>query len=101
MNRHADAQEKREEAMERSPNDPSYPARLGALLASQNKLEEAARYFEKALRLNPKDFITRRNLAACYWQLGKLPEARKNFFLSSTLFAAQPERGWSGVASTG
>ena len=80
------------EAMKRSPNDPSYPARLGALLASQNKLEEAVRYFEKALTLNPKDFITRRNLAACYWQLGKLPEARKNL---ETILEAKPDDTWS------
>lgn len=55
--------------MKRAPNDPSYPARLGALLAGQNKLQEAAQYFEKALKLNPSDLVTRRNLAAVYWQL--------------------------------
>ncbi|PYV32045.1 MAG: hypothetical protein DMG22_14730 [Acidobacteria bacterium] len=80
------------EAMKRAPDDPSYPARLGALLAGENKLEEATVYFEKALTLNPKDFVTRRNLAASYWQLGKLPEARKNL---ETILAAHADDTWS------
>ncbi len=78
--------------MQRAPKDPSYPARLGTVLAGQGKLEEAAQYFEKALKLNPKDLITRRNLAASYWQLGKLPEARRNL---ETVLAAKPDDPWS------
>lgn len=79
-------------AMKRAPNDPSYPSRLGSLLARQNKPEEAALYFEKALKLNPRDLVTRRNLAANYWQLGKLPEARKNLI---TILEAKPDDTWS------
>ncbi len=80
------------EAMKRAPNDPSYPARLGSLLATENKLEEAALNFEIALKLNPGDLVSRRNLAACYWQLGKLPEARKNL---ETILGAKPDDTWS------
>lgn len=80
------------EAMRQTPNDASYPARLGSLLATENKLQEAAPYFEKALELNPKDLVTRRNLAACYWQLGELPEARKNL---ETILKAKPDDTWS------
>ncbi len=80
--------------MKRAPNDPSYPARLGALLAGQNKLQEAAQYFEKALKLNPSDLVTRRNLAAVYWQLGKLPEARKNL---ETILKAKSDDAWSAL----
>jgi len=65
-------------AMERSPEDAAYAARLGALLASENRQEEASALFEKALRLNPGDQETRRNLAASNWRLGRLAEAREN-----------------------
>ena len=80
------------EAMSRAPNDPSFPARLGTLLAKQNRLEEAMQYFEKTLKLKPGDLVTRRNLAAGYWQLGKLPEARKNL---ETVLKTNPDDTWA------
>jgi tetratricopeptide (TPR) repeat protein len=80
------------EAMKRAPENPSYPARLGELLANENRLDEAVVFFEKALALDPSDAVTRRNLAASYWQLGKLPEARKNL---ETVLEAHPDDTWS------
>jgi tetratricopeptide (TPR) repeat protein len=66
------------EAINHSPNNPANLARLGSVLAMQNKLEESTQYFEKALKLNPGDIETRRSLAAGYWQLGQLEKAREN-----------------------
>src|SRR5437867_11875226 len=57
------------EAMKRAPDAPSYPARLGALRAGENKREEPTGYFEKAPTLNPEDFVTRLNLVARNWRL--------------------------------
>src|SRR4026208_1935258 len=50
----------------------------GAKLASERKLRDAGILFEKALKLNPNDFVTRRNLAAIQWELGDLKAARRN-----------------------
>ena len=69
------------EAIRRTPNSAGDLARLGSVLAMENKLEEAVPYLEKALARNPSDFITRRTLAAAYWQLGQAEKARKNLEL--------------------
>lgn len=66
------------EAVRRAPNNAVVLARLGSVLAMENKLDQAVPYFEKALKANPKDFETRRNLATSYWQLGKTAEAQRN-----------------------
>src|SRR6266567_8976203 len=78
--------------IKQSPDNPSYPARMGSLLASENKMEEAVIYFQKALKLSPSDLATRRNLAVGEWQLGKLPEARKNLEI---VLKAKPDDAWS------
>ena len=44
----------------------------------QQRLEEANRFFEKSLLLNPDDIVIRRNLAANQWQLGQLQTAKRN-----------------------
>lgn len=76
------------EAMQRAPEDATYPAELGVLLASQSRLQEASALFEKALRLKPGDKETRRNLAASYWRLGRLAEARESL---QTVLKSDPE----------
>jgi tetratricopeptide (TPR) repeat protein len=76
------------EAMRRAPEDATYPAELGVLLASQSRLEEATALFERALRLKPSDQETRRHLAASYWRLGRLAEARESL---QTVLKAEPE----------
>lgn len=79
------------EAFKRAPNDPSYPARLGSLLLAQNRLREAALFFEKALKLDQRNIDIRRDLAATYWQLGKLEDARKNL---ESVVKARPGDTW-------
>src|SRR5437016_12996119 len=74
--------------MERSPENATYAARLGALLASENRQEEASELFEKALRLNPGDQETRRNLAASHWRLGRHAAARVNL---QTVLKVRPD----------
>jgi tetratricopeptide (TPR) repeat protein len=66
------------QAIERSPRNAAYVARLGAVLAMENKLDEAVSYFEKALKLNPGDVETRRSLGTTCWQLGQFENAEKN-----------------------
>src|SRR5467141_451455 len=66
------------EAIRRSPNDAALLARLGSVLVAENKLQESAAVFEKALKLKPGDFETRRSMATIYWQLGQLETSRRN-----------------------
>src|SRR5215470_10982160 len=61
-----------------SAGDAQALAEAGAKLASERKLREAGILFEKALKLNPNDFVTRRNLAATQWKFGDLNAARQN-----------------------
>lgn len=66
------------ELLRRAPNDDIALARLGTVLAMQNKFENSAQCFEKALKLNPGDVESRRSLATDYWQLGQSEKARAN-----------------------
>jgi tetratricopeptide (TPR) repeat protein len=61
-----------------SPNDPSYLATLGGILGTQERLEEACVYFEKAVKIDPRNVVTRRNLAVNQWLLGRLEQAQAN-----------------------
>lgn len=53
-------------------------ALLGVVLGMQRKLQESDRYLEKALRLDPADSVTRRNLAWNQFDLGELSQAKSN-----------------------
>src|SRR5215475_10762074 len=66
------------QALELAPNDPQILAALGGVMGMQQKLKDASPYLAKALELDPNNVMFRRNLAANQWQLGQLPEARKN-----------------------
>jgi superkiller protein 3 len=61
-----------------APGDPRILATLGSILGMEHKLEEAGSYLKKALKLDPGDTVTRRNLGANEWQLGHLHKARGN-----------------------
>ncbi len=61
-----------------APNDPQVLATLGGVLGMEHKVAEAASYFQKALTLAPDNTIIRRDLARSQWQLGQIPEARRN-----------------------
>ena len=68
------------------PRNPVYLGSLGAVLGMERKLEESDAYLEKALGLNPADWVTRRNLASNQYQLGQLQPAKEN--LQTVLKAA-------------
>ena len=52
------------QALELAPHDPVALSTLGAILGMQHKLEESNVYLDQALKINPKDLGTRRNLAS-------------------------------------
>jgi len=60
------------------PNNAELLTNLATVLAMEKKLEESTRFFERALKLDPGNLITRRYLAANLWQLQRYPEARQN-----------------------
>ncbi len=66
------------EAIRHAPANVTYLHRLASVLAMENKQAEAVPYFESALKQNPRDVETRRDLAMSYWQLGRIEEAQKN-----------------------
>lgn len=66
------------EALRREPNNADVLARLGSLLATENRFEESAELYERALALNSGLSEVRRSLAAGYWQLGQTEKARMN-----------------------
>src|SRR5215467_5796221 len=61
-----------------APEDPEFLALLGVVLGMQRKLQESDDYLEKALRLDPGDCATRRNLGWNQFQLGQLAPAKAN-----------------------
>jgi len=65
-------------AVDLSPEDPEVLGLLGVALGMQQKLPEADVYLEKALRHDPTDSATRRNLAWNQFELGQLAEAKAN-----------------------
>lgn len=74
----AGAETEYRQAVQMAPRDPGYLGSLGAILGMEHKLAESDVYLEKALRLNPADSKTRRNLASNQFQLGDLAAAKGN-----------------------
>ncbi|PYV01312.1 MAG: hypothetical protein DMG26_13870 [Acidobacteria bacterium] len=65
-------------AVEIEPRNPVYLATLGAILGTEQELEESNVYLEKALAIVPNDIATRRNLASNQFLLGRLQPAKQN-----------------------
>ncbi len=65
-------------AVEMEPQNAVYLGLLGAVLGMEHKLEESNIYLQKALRLNPSDWTSRRNLASNQYQLGQVRPAKEN-----------------------
>jgi tetratricopeptide (TPR) repeat protein len=65
-------------AVELDAENPVYLGSLGAVLGMERKLDESDVYLERALRFNPADWTTRRNLASNQFQSGQLQLAREN-----------------------
>lgn len=61
-----------------APNEAEFLAMLGVALGMQRKLQDSDVYLEKALRLDPADSVTRRNLAWNQFDLGELASAKAN-----------------------
>lgn len=66
------------QAVELAPKEGEYAGLLGIVLGMQQKLQESDIYLEKALRLDPGDSATRRNLGWNQFQLGQLQPAKTN-----------------------
>jgi tetratricopeptide (TPR) repeat protein len=77
-------------ALELAPHDPVALSTLGAILGMQHKLEESNVYLDQALKINPKDLGTRRNLASNQFQLGQLSAAKENLELVLKVAPGQP-----------
>lgn len=76
---HAEAELR--QAVQLSPDDPSYLTSLGAILGMEQKFAEANVYFEKAVKIDPANAPARRNLAANEWRLGQFKQAQANLEL--------------------
>jgi tetratricopeptide (TPR) repeat protein len=72
------AEQELRKAVELAPGNPEFLALLGVALGMQQKIEESNSYLEKALRMNPADSATRRNLAWNQFELGQLDIAKIN-----------------------
>ena len=66
------------QAVQLAPRDAEFLALLGVVLGMQQKLQESDVYLEKALRIDPDDAATRRNLAWNQFQLGQLVPTKSN-----------------------
>jgi len=71
------AEEQLRTAAAMKPDNAEYLSSLATVLAMQKKFEESTAFFEKALRLNPADLLSRRHLAANLWQLHRYPQAKQ------------------------
>ncbi|MCY3756738.1 MAG: tetratricopeptide repeat protein [Acidobacteria bacterium] len=65
-------------AVDLVPDNPAYLARLGQVLGMQNRMEEAGRYYSRALKLAPDSAAIRRNLALTQWSRRLFAEAKAN-----------------------
>jgi len=66
------------QAVELSPKNAEYLMRLGLILAMQERPKVAAIFFERALKLDPKNLIVRQHLAGSQWQSGRLDASQEN-----------------------
>ncbi|WP_223645597.1 lipopolysaccharide assembly protein LapB [Corallococcus sp. EGB] len=69
------------------PSDPRLPAARGEVLLSMSRLEDAAKEFEAALRLDPKRSTNWSRLGFIQAQLGKKDEARQSLQKALALHA--------------
>jgi len=63
------------------PNEPEYLSSLATVLAIEKKFEDSTLFFEKALKIKPDDWKSRRDLAANFWQLHRYSEAKRQLEL--------------------
>jgi Flp pilus assembly protein TadD len=75
LHRFAEARDLLESATGDAASHPGYPQTLGHLAMLENDLEGAARWFERAVALDPTDPSLREDLARVQIRLGRFPEA--------------------------
>jgi len=61
-----------------APGNAEFLRDLATVLAMEKKFGESTSYFQRALKLDPRNSVARRYLAANLWQLHRYAEARKN-----------------------
>ncbi|PYU69201.1 MAG: hypothetical protein DMG49_13985 [Acidobacteria bacterium] len=61
-----------------APANAGFLEDLATVLAMEKKLDESTSYFQRALKIDPRDLVARRYLAANLWQLHRYAEARQN-----------------------
>ena len=62
-------------------SDPEYLTSLATVLAIEKKIEESTVLFEKALKIRPSDWRSRRDLSANLWQLRRYADAKRHLKL--------------------
>jgi len=72
---------------------------LGDLLFQRSRWDEAAREYQKALSIDPKQSGLQTSLGEAYLHAGKLPEAEAEFHLELQL-DSENELAWLGLAET-
>ena len=65
-------------AVKLDPQDAECLALMGVVLGMEHQLPESDSYLERALKLDPADFATRRNLAWNQFELGQLQPAKEH-----------------------
>jgi len=77
-------------ALALNPRDASYYAALGHVLRDE-KADEAVKYLEKALQLDPSDTLSKRDLAICYEREARYRDAER---LLTQVVRDQPALVW-------
>ena len=63
------------EKLKTTPNDATLLAQLGAIYSANHQFKEAAQYFDKSLKLDPKNVPNRVALASCLYYGGDVDSA--------------------------
>ena len=65
-------------AVDLAPGNVDFLKNLATILAMEKKFDESTIYFQRTLKIDPRDLVARRYLAANLWQMHRYAEARQN-----------------------
>ena len=68
-----------------APNDPYILTLAGNFALKSNRLSEASKYYEKAVHLDPKNYVAFKRRGFLHWSLGNLKEAEEDILKSYEL----------------
>jgi tetratricopeptide (TPR) repeat protein len=71
-----------EEQANSNPRDPAPPLKLANYLYDHGKYEEAIRWYQKALQLDPANVNASTDLGTCYFNVGRADDALRQFHRS-------------------